>query len=90
MNLYKQFTVKPYFFLVINTTLASNNPFHFKKNLLERIQKLNITIDDIIRDKNCNMKLREKQQKYQHYHQVKLIKMNILQMKKYYLLIKGE
>ena len=33
--------------------------------------------------KNYNTILTEKQQKYQHYHQVKLINMNILQMKKY-------
>ena len=30
--------------------------------------------------KKYNMILIEKQQKYQHYHQVKLINMNILQM----------
>ena len=38
--------------------------------------------------KNYNMILTEKQQKYQHNHQVKLINMNILLMKEYYLLIK--
>ena len=36
--------------------------------------------------KNCNAVLTEKQQKHQHYHQVKLINTNILQMKKHYLL----
>ena len=40
--------------------------------------------------KNCNTTFIEKQQKYQHYHQTKLINMNILQAKKYYLLIKVE
>ena len=34
--------------------------------------------------------LTEKQQKYQHYRQVKLININIVQVKKYYLLIKLE
>ena len=38
--------------------------------------------------KNSNMILTEKQQKHQIDHQVKLIKMNILQLKKYYLQIK--
>ena len=38
--------------------------------------------------KNFNMILIEKQQKYRHYHQVKLIDMNILQLKKYHLSIK--
>ena len=37
--------------------------------------------------KNYNMTLPEKQQKYQHYHQVKLININILQMKKYHSLL---
>ena len=37
MNLYKKCTVKPYSFLVIDATLASDNPSHFKKNFLERI-----------------------------------------------------
>ena len=34
--------------------------------------------------------LTEKQQIYQHYHQVQFDNMNILQVKKYYLLIKVE
>ena len=37
MNLYKKFTAKPYFFLVIDATLGSDNPLRFKKNLPERI-----------------------------------------------------
>ena len=37
MNLYKKCTAKPYSFLVIDATLASDNPSCFKKNLLERI-----------------------------------------------------
>ena len=40
--------------------------------------------------KNYNAMLIEKQQKYWHFHQLKLIYMNILQDKKYYLLIKVE
>ena len=35
------------------------------------------------------MTLTEKQQKYQHYHQVKLVNMNFLKAKKYYHLIKA-
>ena len=34
------------------------------------------------------MILTEKQEKYQHYHLEKIINMNILQVKKYYHLIK--
>ena len=36
------------------------------------------------------MILTEKQQKYQHYNLEKLTTMNMLQMKKYYLLIKDK
>ena len=38
--------------------------------------------------KKYNNILTERQQKYQHYRQVKLINMNILRMKEYYLLSK--
>ena len=37
MNLYKKYTVKPQYFLVIDTTLASYNPLRFRKILVERI-----------------------------------------------------
>ena len=36
-NLYKKCTWKPYSYLVIDTTLAWDNPLCFRKNLLERI-----------------------------------------------------
>ena len=37
MNLYKKYTAKPYFFLDIDATLASDNLLRFRKNLSERI-----------------------------------------------------
>ena len=37
MNLCKNFPAKPYSFLVIGTTLASDNPSRFRENILERI-----------------------------------------------------
>ena len=37
MNLYKKCTAKPYLFLAIDTTLASDNSLRFRKNLLGRI-----------------------------------------------------
>ena len=37
MNRYNKCTAKPYSFLVINTTLASDTSSCFRKNLLERI-----------------------------------------------------
>ena len=51
-------------------------------------RKLKLMIQSKI--KNVNTILTEKQQKHQHYHQVKLINMNILQVKKYWHLIKVE
>ena len=47
-----------------------------------------MTIDDKIKDKKLQLILTEKQQKCQYYHWVKLISMNILQVKKYYFFIK--
>ena len=40
MNLYKKCTEKPFSFLDIDATLASNNPLHLKKDFSESIQKL--------------------------------------------------
>ena len=37
INLCKKCTAKPYSFFIINTTLASDNPLHLRKNLLEKI-----------------------------------------------------
>ena len=37
MNFYKKCTAKPYSFLVIDSSLASANPLHFRNNLLEII-----------------------------------------------------
>ena len=34
MKLYKDYTKKPFSFLVNDTTLSSDNPLQFKKNLL--------------------------------------------------------
>ena len=51
MNFYKKCTAKPYSFLVIDATLASDNPSRLRKDLLERTLKLIMTIDDKSRDK---------------------------------------
>ena len=67
MNLYRKSTEKPYSFLVIDTTLASDNPSRFRRNLLERIK---------LKTKNYNMILIEKQKKYWYYHLEKLINLN--------------
>ena len=54
MNIYKKSTAKPYYFLVIDSTLASYNLSRFRKNLFERIQKLIMTTDDKIRNEKIH------------------------------------
>ena len=51
MNLYKKSTEDPYSFLVIDTSLTSDNSLPFRNDLFDAIQKLILTIDDKIRDK---------------------------------------
>ena len=43
-----------------------------------------MTIEDQIKDENYNMTLIERPRKYQLYHQVKLINMNTLLVRKHY------
>ena len=50
MNLFKNCTAKLYSFLVIDTTLASDNPLSVRSNLLERILKLVMAVNDKIID----------------------------------------
>ena len=80
---------------MIDTTLAPDNPFknllimNQKKNLL-KIQKKSWQLIMRLETKNCNMILTESLQRYQHCYEVKLINMNILQVKKYYLPVNKE
>ena len=37
MSLYKESSTQPYSFLVLDTTILSNNSLHFRKNLLQTI-----------------------------------------------------
>ena len=83
MNIYKKYIKELYSFLVNDTTLPSDDPLRFRKNLLRsyiikpRLLKIKLKM------KNYNMILIEKQQKYLLYHQAKLISMNISLVKKY-------
>ena len=61
INLYEKCTAKPYSLVVIDATLASDNPSRSRKNLLEGFWKLFIAIDNKNRDENCNIILTEKQ-----------------------------
>ena len=40
MKIYKKYTAEPYHFLINDTTLPSDNPLRFRKNLLEQIFKI--------------------------------------------------
>ena len=54
MNLYKKWFERPYYFLVSDATLASDNSLRFRKNLSKITQKLIITVDDKILDKTLH------------------------------------
>ena len=60
MNLYRKGTAKTQSFLVIDTALASDNHLGFRKNLLERIEKLILAIDDKDRDENLQYDINRK------------------------------
>ena len=49
-----------------------------------------MAIDDKIRDEKLQYDINSEATKYQHYHPEKWINMNILEVKKCYLLIKEE
>ena len=81
MNLYKKCTAKPYSFLVIDATLASDNPSRFRKNLLERMQKL-MAIDDKTRDGKLQYDITREAAKISMLSSGKIVNMNTLQEKK--------
>ena len=64
---------KTIFFLVIDTTLASDNTLRFKTNFLER-RSFIVKIDDTIR----NEKLQYNIHREADFQQIKLINVNIL------------
>ena len=39
MNIFKKCTAKSYSYLEIDTTLASENPLRFRKNILKRVSE---------------------------------------------------
>ena len=60
INLYEKCTEIMQSFLVIDTPVASDNHLGFRKNLLERIQKLILIIDGKIRDENLQYGIHRK------------------------------
>ena len=81
MNFYKKCTAKSYSLLAIDTFLASDNHFRFRKNLSRKTKKLIMTIDNKVRYEKLQYDLNRKAAKTYHYHQVKWINVNIFEVK---------
>ena len=75
-NIFKKYTKEPYPFLVNDTTLPSDNPLRFRKNLLGYYIIKIMTIEDQIKDEKLQ---------YDINREVKLINMN-----KLFLLIQNQ
>ena len=90
MQLHKKCTATPYSFLVIDTILLSDNSSPFRKNLLERIKKLIMTIDGKITDEKIQYDIYREAAKISAFSSGKIDKCEILQVKKYYHLVKVE
>lgn len=61
----------------------------FKTESFRNNKKVIMTIDEKVKDEKLQILiLIEKLQKYQHYHQTKLLNLNILLVKNYYLQVK--
>ena len=72
LNLYKICTEKQYSFWVIDTTFASDTPVRFRKNLLERIYRPIMTIDDKIRDEKLQYDIKREAAKISYLLSVKV------------------
>ena len=78
MEIYEKYTSDKYFFLVNDSTLLSDNPLGFIENPLNEYIIKSWQLRISLKMKNVSTKLTEKLQKYQSYHQAKLINSNIL------------
>ena len=83
LGIFKKNVLQNDILLVIDTTLMSDNPLRFRENLLEGIKIIIMTIDDKIRDEKLQYDVDREAVKILALSSRK-IKMNILQMKKYY------
>ena len=84
MNIYKKilwifikYILQKNIFLVNDTTLSSDNPLRFRKNLLQWTYNKILAIDNQNEDEGYNMISTEKLQKYQPYHHEKFINIKI-------------
>ena len=86
MKLYKDYTKEPLSFLLNDTTLPSNNPFRFRKNLLQRrllVKKPKESITKTSKIKFSTIQT-DKPLRFWHYHQEMLVYMNFGQVKMFY------
>ena len=74
----KKCPAKLYYFLIIHATLASDNSLHFRKNILEKMHKRIITIDDKIRDERLQYDINRKAVKISALPSVKIDKYEYL------------
>ena len=71
IKIFKKYTAEPYSFSG-NYNLTKRQSFKVQTESFRIIYNKTMTIEDQIKDENCNMLLIERLQKYQPYHQVKL------------------
>ena len=71
IKIFKKYTAEPYSFSG-NYNLTKRQSFKAQTESFRIIYNKTMTIEDQIKDENCNMILIERLQKYQPYHQVKL------------------
>ena len=90
IKIYKKCSAESYSFLVNDTTLPSDDPLSFRKNLLDKYIIKSWLLKIRLEMKNNNMILIERLQKYHLYHQGILISMNILLVKRYCHLINSK
>ena len=65
MKIYKKHNIKPYYFLLTDATLPSDNPLRFRQNLLDKIlsnQLFNITLAK--KTKTLNNKIETNEAQY--------------------------
>ena len=89
IKIYKKCAADPYSFLLIHTTLPSDNLLRFRKKFFKIYYKI-MTIDDQIKDERLHIILIDNLKKYEPDHQTSFINMNSFLVEKYYNLIKNK
>ena len=88
INIHRECTAKPYSFLVNDTTLASDNPLRFRKNLFNIYNKNHD--NDQIRDEKLQYDINREAAKISALSSGKILKYEILLVMIYYHLINSK